>query len=93
MALAHRYNRPGFDIFDYDIYSVCGDGDMMQGVSSEAESLAGQLVVDNLCWMYDDDHRGQHANYFKNMPLLMVPSCVQRSRLPWQPDPKPAVHP
>jgi len=54
--LAHRYNRPGFDIFDYDIYAVCGDGCMMEGVASEAASLAGHLGLDNLCWVYDNNH-------------------------------------
>jgi transketolase len=54
--LANRYNRPGFDIFDYHIYAVCGDGCMMEGVSSEAASLAGHLGLDNLCWIYDNNH-------------------------------------
>jgi transketolase len=54
--LANRYNRPGFDVFDYDIYAVCGDGDLMEGVSSEAASLAGHLGLDDLCWIYDNNH-------------------------------------
>src|SRR6058998_176107 len=54
--LAHRYNRPGFAIFDYDIYVVCGDGCLMEGVASEAASLAGHLGLDNLCWVYDNNH-------------------------------------
>ena len=54
--LANRYNRPGFDIFDYHIYAVCGDGCMMEGVASEAASLAGHLGLDNLCWLYDNNH-------------------------------------
>jgi transketolase len=54
--LANRYNRPGFEIFDYDIYAVCGDGCMMEGVASEAASLAGHLGLDNLCWIYDNNH-------------------------------------
>ena len=54
--LAQRYNRPGFDIFDYRIYAVCGDGCLMEGVSSEAASLAGHLGLDNLCWIYDNNH-------------------------------------
>jgi transketolase len=54
--LADRYNRPGFDVFDYHIYAVCGDGCMMEGVASEAASLAGHLGLDNLCWLYDNNH-------------------------------------
>jgi transketolase len=54
--LASRYNRPGFEIFDYDIYTVCGDGCLMEGVGSEAASLAGHLALDNLCWIYDNNH-------------------------------------
>jgi transketolase len=53
--LANRYNRPGFEIFDYDIYAVCGDGCLMEGVASEAASLAGHLGLDNLCWIYDNN--------------------------------------
>jgi transketolase len=54
--LASRYNRPGFNIFDYRIYAVCGDGCMMEGVASEAASLAGHLGLGNLCWIYDNNH-------------------------------------
>jgi len=54
--LANRYNRPGFEIFNYNIYTVCGDGCMMEGVASEAASLAGHLALDNLCWVYDNNH-------------------------------------
>jgi len=54
--LAHRYNRPGFDIFNYNIYAVCGDGCLMEGIASEAASLAGHLGLDNLCWIYDNNH-------------------------------------
>ncbi len=54
--LANRYNRPSFEIFDYHIYAVCGDGCMMEGVASEAASLAGHLGLDNLCWLYDNNH-------------------------------------
>jgi transketolase len=54
--LAHRYNKPGFDVFDYHIYAVCGDGCLMEGVASEAASLAGHLGLDNLCWVYDNNH-------------------------------------
>jgi len=54
--LAARYNRPGFQIFDYNIYTVCGDGCLMEGVGSEAASLAAHLGLDNLCWIYDNNH-------------------------------------
>ena len=54
--LANRYNKPGFDIFNYNIYAVCGDGCMMEGVASEAASLAGHLGLDNLCWVWDNNH-------------------------------------
>jgi transketolase len=54
--LAAHYNRPEFEIFDYNIYAICGDGCMMEGISSEAASLAGHLGLDNLCWIYDNNH-------------------------------------
>jgi transketolase len=54
--LAAHYNRQGFEIFDYNIYALCGDGCMMEGISSEAASLAGHLGLDNLCWIYDNNH-------------------------------------
>src|SRR4029450_13438522 len=54
--LARRCNKPGFEIFDYNIYAVCGDGCLMEGVASEAASLAGHLGLDNLCWVYDNNH-------------------------------------
>ena len=53
--LAARYNRPGFDLFGYRVYAICGDGDMMEGVASEAASLAGHQKLSNLCWIYDDN--------------------------------------
>ena len=54
--LASRYNRPGFEIFGYNIYAIGGDGCMMEGIGSEAASLAGHLGLDNLCWIYDNNH-------------------------------------
>jgi transketolase len=54
--LASRYNKPGFELFDYNIYAVCGDGCLMEGVGSEAASLAGHLGLDDLCWIYDNNH-------------------------------------
>jgi transketolase len=53
--LARHFNRPDFAVFDYDVYAVCGDGDMMEGVTSEAASLAGHLMLGNLCWIYDSN--------------------------------------
>jgi transketolase len=60
MAIAGRwqaayFNRPGFELFDYDVYALCGDGDMMEGISGEAASLAGHLRLSNLCWIYDNN--------------------------------------
>jgi transketolase len=54
--LAERYNRPGFEMFNYDVYALAGDGCMMEGVTSEAASLAGHLKLSNLCWIYDNNH-------------------------------------
>jgi len=54
--LAARYNRPGFEVFDYNTYAICGDGCLMEGVASEAASLAGHLGLDHLCWIYDNNH-------------------------------------
>ncbi len=54
--LAKHFNRPGFDIFDYDVFALCGDGCMMEGVGSEAASLAGHLRLGNLTWIYDSNH-------------------------------------
>ncbi|MGO4683999.1 transketolase [Hyphomicrobium sp. 2TAF46] len=53
--LARHFNKPDLEIFNYDIYTFCGDGDMMEGVASEAASLAGHLMLGNLCWIYDSN--------------------------------------
>jgi transketolase len=53
--LGATYNRPGYDLFDFNVYALCGDGDMMEGVSSEAASMAGHLRLSNLCWIYDSN--------------------------------------
>jgi len=60
--LAARYNKPGFDIFNYKIYSICSDGDMMEGISSEAASLAGHLQLGNMIYLYDDNHISIEGN-------------------------------
>ncbi len=54
--MAARYNKPGFDIFNYKIYAICSDGDLMEGVSAEAASLAGHLQLGNMIYLYDDNH-------------------------------------
>ena len=61
MAIAERwlasyFNRPEFPLFDYDVYALCGDGCMMEGIGGEAASLAGHLKLDHLCWIYDNNH-------------------------------------
>ncbi|MGD1069591.1 MAG: transketolase [Bryobacteraceae bacterium] len=53
--MAAHFNRPDFEMFDYDVYAICGDGCMMEGVSSEAASIAGHLRLSNLCWIYDNN--------------------------------------
>jgi transketolase len=53
--LASHFNRPDFPIINYNVYAVCGDGDMMEGISSEAASLAAHLRLSNLCWLYDSN--------------------------------------
>jgi transketolase len=53
--LAQNFNRPGFEIFDFNVYAMCGDGDFMEGVCCEAASLAGHLKLSNLCWIYDNN--------------------------------------
>ena len=54
--LAARYNKANFQLFDYDVYALAGDGCMMEGISGEAASLAGHLGLSNLCWIYDNNH-------------------------------------
>jgi transketolase len=54
--LSANYNRPGFELFRYNVYALSSDGDMMEGLSGEAASLAAHLKLPNLCWIYDDNH-------------------------------------
>jgi transketolase len=70
--LAEYFNRAGFELFDYNIWAFCGDGDMMEGISSEAASIAGHLQLSNLCWIYDNNHITIEGNtnlaYDENVP-------------------------
>jgi len=70
--LAAHFNRPGFELFNYNIWAICGDGDMMEGISSEAASVAGHLRLSNLCWIYDNNHITIEGNtnlaYDENVP-------------------------
>ncbi|TAH02133.1 MAG: transketolase [Sphingobacteriales bacterium] len=54
--MAARFNKPGFNLFDYNIYAIVSDGDLQEGVASEAASLAGHLKLGNLIYLYDDNH-------------------------------------
>jgi transketolase len=54
--LAANFNRPGFEVFDFNVYAMCSDGDLMEGIGGEAASLAGHLKLSNLCWMYDHNN-------------------------------------
>ncbi|MCE9545365.1 MAG: transketolase [Planctomycetia bacterium] len=54
--LSARYDRPGFEMFGYNVYALCSDGDLMEGVANEAASMAGHLKLSNLCWIYDNNH-------------------------------------
>jgi transketolase len=54
--LAEHFNKPGFELFNYKVYVFCSDGDLMEGISGEAASIAGHLKLSNLCWLYDNNH-------------------------------------
>lgn len=101
MAIAARwlekyFDRPGFELFGYNVYSICGDGCMMEGISHEAASLAGHLKLSNLCWLYDsnritieghttlaysDDVAKRFAGYGWN--VLQVENSEDRTSLKW----------
>jgi transketolase len=70
--LAEYFNRAGFELFNYNVWAFCGDGDMMEGISSEAASIAGHLRLSNLCWIYDNNHITIEGNtnlaYDENVP-------------------------
>lgn len=51
-----RYDKPGYELFGFNVYALCSDGDLMEGIGCEAASLAGHMKLDNLCWIYDDNH-------------------------------------
>lgn len=55
-SMGQHFNRPGFELFNYKVYALCGDGCMMEGISNEAASIAGHLKLANLCWIYDNNH-------------------------------------
>jgi transketolase len=60
--LASRFNKPGFELFNYSVFVICSDGDMMEGISGEAASLAGHLGLGNLIYLYDDNHISIEGN-------------------------------
>ena len=54
--LAAHYNKPGYELFNFNVWTQCSDGDLMEGITNEAASIAGHLKLDNLCWIYDNNH-------------------------------------
>jgi transketolase len=74
--LAEHFNRDGAILFDHDVYALCSDGDMMEGVASEAASLAGHLKLANLCWIYDNNH----ITIEGGTPLAFSESVAERFR-------------
>ena len=74
--LAEHFNRDNATLFDHDVYALCSDGDMMEGVASEAASLAGHLKLSNLCWIYDNNH----ITIEGGTPLAFSESVAERFR-------------
>ena len=74
--LAEHFNRENATLFDHDVYTLCSDGDMMEGVASEAASLAGHLKLSNLCWIYDNNH----ITIEGGTPLAFSESVAERFR-------------
>jgi transketolase len=70
--MAARYNKPNFELFNYKIYAICSDGDLMEGISAEAASLAGHLKLGNMIYLYDDNHISIEGNtdltYTEDLP-------------------------
>jgi len=60
--LAARYNKPGFELFNYKIYAICSDGDLMEGITAEAASMAGNMQLGNIIYLYDDNHISIEGN-------------------------------
>ncbi len=60
--MADQFNKPDYTMFDYNVYALCGDGDMQEGISGEAASLAAHLKLPNLCWIYDNNHISIEGN-------------------------------
>ena len=90
--LAARYNRAGFeDLFNFNVYALCGDGCMMEGITGEAASLAGHLQLPNLCWIYDNNHitiEGNTALFRAFSAAWHVPAGEQTARSgQWVPGP------
>src|SRR5262249_48680689 len=70
--LAATFNRPDFPLFDFKVYALCSDGDVMEGIASEAASLAGHLKLANLCWIYDDNQITIEARRSSPLPRTLA---------------------
>jgi transketolase len=90
--LASRFNRPDFPLFDFNVYAFCGDGDLMEGVASEAASLAGHLQLSNLCWIYDNNHitiDGKTSPSPRTLLPVFAPTAGMSSTSPTPTTPRP----